>query len=53
MRRSGTLGIIASGAAADLLVVDGDPLEDLKLLTNQGKHIPQIMKGGVFAKNHL
>ena len=46
----GRLGIVAPGAHADLIVVDGDPLADLSLLTGQGRHMPAIMKGGRFVK---
>jgi imidazolonepropionase-like amidohydrolase len=49
----GKLGIIAPGAFADLLVIDGDPLKDLGLLQAAGAHIRAIMKGGVFHKNQL
>lgn len=50
LRKEGELGVIAAGALADLLVVDGDPLQDLSLLEGQGKHLALIMKGGqVFA----
>ena len=53
IQRSGELGIIAPGAVADILVVDGDPLSDLGLLQDQGRHIPVIMKEGRFHKNAL
>lgn len=53
VRMEGQLGIIAEGATADLLVVDGNPLEDLSLLTEQGAKIPAIMKDGEFVKNEL
>jgi imidazolonepropionase-like amidohydrolase len=46
----GKIGVVAPGAHADLIVVDGDPLKDLSLLTRQGRHMPAIMKGGAFAK---
>jgi imidazolonepropionase-like amidohydrolase len=49
----GRIGTIAPGAYADLLVVDGDPLADLGLLTGQGEHLAAIMKGGAFVKNEL
>ena len=49
----GRLGTIAPGAFADLLVVDGDPLQDLGLLTGEGQHLAAIMKGGVFVKDEL
>ncbi|MGP4692966.1 amidohydrolase family protein [Agrobacterium cavarae] len=46
----GKLGTVAPGAYADLIVVDGNPLEDLSVLTGQGKHMPYIIKGGEFVK---
>ncbi|MBD8688379.1 MULTISPECIES: metal-dependent hydrolase family protein [unclassified Rhizobium] len=46
----GKLGTVAAGAFADLIVVDGNPLEDLSLLTGQGQHMPFILKGGEFVK---
>ena len=53
VQRSGELGTIAPGAVADILVVDGDPLRDLGLLQEQGRHIPVIMKDGCFHKNEI
>jgi imidazolonepropionase-like amidohydrolase len=53
LNRTGELGVIAPGALADFVVVDGDPLQDLGLLQDQGAHMPAIMKGGVFVKNEL
>ena len=53
IQRSGELGTIAPGAIADILVVDGDPLSDLGLLQEQGRHMPVIMKDGRFHKNEL
>lgn len=50
LKLEGKIGTIAPGAYADLIVVDGDPLKDLSLLTRQGKHMPLIMKGGAFMK---
>jgi imidazolonepropionase-like amidohydrolase len=49
-RMEGQIGVVAPGAYADLVVVDGDPLTDLSLLTNQGAHLPLIMKGGEVVK---
>ena len=46
LNREGELGEIAVGARADLVVVDGDPLADLALLEDQGKHLPLVMKDG-------
>ena len=53
IQRPGELGTIAPGAVADILVVDGDPLSDLGLLQEQGRHIPVIVKEGRFCKNAL
>lgn len=50
LRMEGKIGTIAAGAFADLLVVDGNPLEDLALLTRQGAHMSMIMKDGTFIK---
>lgn len=48
----GRLGVVEPGAIADLLVVDGDPLTDLGLLTGQGRHLPLIVQGGRIVKEH-
>lgn len=50
---AGQIGTVAPGAYADLITVDGNPLTDLSLLTNQGRHMPFIIKGGQFIKNEL
>jgi imidazolonepropionase-like amidohydrolase len=50
LRLEGKIGVVAPGAHADLIVVDGDPLSDLSLLTRQGRHMLIIMKGGAFVK---
>jgi imidazolonepropionase-like amidohydrolase len=53
VQRAGELGELKPGAFADLLVVDGNPLADLGLLQDEGKHLAVIMKGGRFYKNRL
>jgi len=45
-RLKGEIGVIAKGAQADLIVVDGNPLEDIMLLAGDGKHMSMIMRGG-------
>ena len=50
---AGEIGVIAEGARADLIAVDGNPLEDLNLLQEQGRHLPLIMAGGRLHKNEL
>lgn len=48
----GDLGVIKEGAYADMLLVDGNPLEDLKAVTNQD-NLKIIMKDGKIYKNTL
>jgi imidazolonepropionase-like amidohydrolase len=42
---TGEIGTLAVGAHADLLVVDGDPLDDLGVLA-EPKHFRHIIQGG-------
>ncbi|MCW6530238.1 amidohydrolase family protein [Sphingomonas sp. MMSM20] len=51
--REGELGCIAPGAAADLIVVDGDPLADISLLAAQGRNLSLIMRDGAIIKDRL
>ncbi|MEX1146746.1 MAG: amidohydrolase family protein [Sphingomonadales bacterium] len=51
--QTGRLGCVAEGALADLLVVNGNPLDDLTCLENDGRYLDAIMKNGVFHKNTL
>jgi imidazolonepropionase-like amidohydrolase len=53
VRMEDKLGCLKPGAFADLLVVDGNPLKNLKLFGEQGQHLSVIMKGGRFHKNRL
>ncbi|SDE93166.1 Imidazolonepropionase [Variovorax sp. CF079] len=53
LQRAGTLGVVRPGAVADLLVVKGNPLEDIGVLTGQGEGLSAIMKDGRFVKNEL
>jgi imidazolonepropionase-like amidohydrolase len=48
---AGSLGVVEEGALADLLLVDGNPLDDLRLLENPGKNLVVIMKDGKVYKN--
>ncbi len=50
---SGPLGIIKKGAYADILLVDGNPLEGTEILVNYEENIDLIMKDGVIYKNAL
>jgi len=53
LRLPGKLGTLQAGAFADAILVDGNPLKDLALLGDQGKHLPLIMKAGILHKNRL
>lgn len=47
------IGVVAEGALADLLLVDGNPLENLSLIADPEKNFLVIMKDGVVHKNRL
>ena len=49
----GQLGLIAEGALADLLLVNGNPLEDIRLIEDPGRNFVVIMKDGTVYKNTL
>ncbi len=51
--QDGPLGVIKEGAYADLILVDGNPLENLELVGNPGEYFDLIMKDGVVYKNTL
>ncbi|OIQ38436.1 MAG: hypothetical protein BM563_06170 [Bacteroidetes bacterium MedPE-SWsnd-G1] len=49
----GPTGVIKVGAYADLIVINGNPLEDINLLTTPDETFDLIMKDGVIYKNTL
>ena len=49
----GKLGIIEPGAFADLLLVEGNPLENLGLMEDPATNFRVIVKNGVICKNTL
>jgi imidazolonepropionase-like amidohydrolase len=49
----GKLGVVAAGALADLLLVDGDPLENLDRIATPATSLVVIMKDGKVCKNLL
>ena len=53
LRMPGKVGTLQAGAFADAILVDGNPLKDLALLGDQGKHLALIMKAGQLHKNRL
>ncbi len=52
MDRGHELGAVAEGYLADLLVVDGDPVADIRVLQDQSR-IRAVLKGGEFVKDAL
>lgn len=46
----GKLGVVEEEALADLLLIDGNPLKNLDILTVPEK-MPLIMKAGAIVKN--
>ncbi|HEY9659333.1 MAG TPA: amidohydrolase family protein, partial [Allocoleopsis sp.] len=50
---AGKLGVIEEGALADLLLVDGNPLENIKLIEDPAKNFTVIMKDGKIYKNTI
>ena len=49
----GKLGAVEEGALADLLLIDGNPLDDIKLLEDPARTMLVIMKDGKVYKNLL
>ena len=47
----GKLGVVEEGALADLLLVDGDPLKNIKLIADPARNFVVIMKDGKIYKN--
>ena len=51
--KPGKLGVVEEGALAELLLVDGNPLESIKLIEDPDKKFLVIMKDGTIYKNRL
>jgi imidazolonepropionase-like amidohydrolase len=49
----GKLGVIEAGALADLILVDGDPIANLKLIGDPDRNFLLIMKDGRIVKDAL
>ena len=49
----GRLGVVEEGSLADLLLVDGNPLENIRLVADPHKNFLVIMKDGTIYKNAL
>jgi imidazolonepropionase-like amidohydrolase len=53
LRLDGKVGVVAPGAYADLLVVDGNPLDNISLLAEPERSISMILKGGHIQRDVL
>ncbi|WP_137725495.1 metal-dependent hydrolase family protein [Prescottella subtropica] len=51
--RQAEFGVVAAGAWADVLLVDGNPLDDIGLLADPAKNLAVIVKNGQVVKNSL
>jgi imidazolonepropionase-like amidohydrolase len=49
----GKLGVVEEGAVADLLLIDGNPIDDIRLIEDPEKNLLVIMKDGRIYKNAL
>jgi len=49
----GKLGVIAKGALADLILVNGNPIENIQLIADPEENFKVIMKDGKIYKNTL
>ena len=47
------IGRVQAGFHADLILVGGDPLQDISLLTQPHEQLRMVMKGGRVVKNTL
>jgi imidazolonepropionase-like amidohydrolase len=53
LKMEGQIGVIAPGAFADLLVVDGNPCANIALLAAPERHLKLVMNRGRIFKQHL
>jgi imidazolonepropionase-like amidohydrolase len=51
--KEGPLGVIKAGAYADVILVSGDPTQDVTVLLDYKANIPLVMKNGKIYKNTL
>lgn len=49
----GQIGVLRSGARGDMLIVDGDPLDDIEVLADPAKHLKCVIQGGRMVVNRL
>ena len=50
LHAEGQLGTLAAGAHADAIVLDGDPLQDIGLLSDPAAHMPLVIQAGAVVR---
>lgn len=50
LRMEGEIGTLAAGAHADLIIVDGDPEQDIGVLTDPDRNLRYVIKGGTVVR---
>jgi imidazolonepropionase-like amidohydrolase len=50
LRADGQLGTLAPGAHADVIVLDGDPLQDIGMLADPAAHMPLVVQAGAVVR---
>jgi imidazolonepropionase-like amidohydrolase len=50
LRTESQLETLAAGAHADVIVLDGDPLEDIGLLADPAAHMPLVIQAGAVVR---
>jgi imidazolonepropionase-like amidohydrolase len=53
MQRKGEFGVVAPGARADLIAIDGNPLDDIGALCTPEDNLKLVMKGGTIYREWL
>ncbi len=53
LRMEGLIGVVSPGAFADLVVVDGNPAEDVSILAQPDRTLRMVMKAGVVHRSNL
>lgn len=48
----GEVGVVQPGAHADLIVVDGDPLDDIEVLAQPDRHLQLVVQAGTVVADH-
>jgi imidazolonepropionase-like amidohydrolase len=49
----GKLGVVEEGTLADLLLVDGNPIDNIRLIEDPDKHFVVVMKAGRIHTNMI